>query len=307
MASAVSGNLCKLSSWPRSAALVRESPSSQQNSIAMTTQPLKLSSKAEYLSFVDQFDTFMFDCDGVLWHDESLVPGAVQVLEHLRALKKKIIFVTNNATKSRKNYKKKFDRLGVQAEVDEVFGSAYASAVYISSVLQLPKDEKVYVIGQAGLEEELDEEGIQHIGGTDPADKTFDAFDITKFERDPKVAVVLAGLDTAINYTKLAKAMQYLTQNPGCRFIATNEDSTYPVGGGQFLPGAGSISAPLRYITKTDPVSIGKPNQAMMDTIKAKHHFDPKKTVMIGDRLDTDIIFGNKGGCSTLLVLTGEI
>ncbi|KIO33166.1 hypothetical protein M407DRAFT_205017 [Tulasnella calospora MUT 4182] len=293
----------------------------------MTTQPLKLSSKAEYLSFVDQFDTFMFDCDGVLWHDESLVPGAVQVLEHLRALKKKIIFVTNNATKSRKNYKKKFDRLGVQAEVDEVFGSAYASAVYISSVLQLPKDEKVYVIGQAGLEEELDEEGIQHIGGTvrghplspptillnfkariyfqDPADKTFDAFDITKFERDPKVAVVLAGLDTAINYTKLAKAMQYLTQNPGCRFIATNEDSTYPVGGGQFLPGAGSISAPLRYITKTDPVSIGKPNQAMMDTIKAKHHFDPKKTVMIGDRLDTDIIFGNKGGCSTLLVLTG--
>ncbi|KAG8900030.1 hypothetical protein FRC01_010283 [Tulasnella sp. 417] len=247
----------------------------------------------------------MFDCDGVLWHDESLVPGAVQVLEHLRALKKKIIFVTNNATKSRKNYKKKFDRLGVQAEVDEVFGSAYASAVYISSVPGLPKDEKVYVIGQAGLEEELDEEGIQHIGGTDPADKTLDAFDITKFERDPKVTVVLAGLDTAINYTKLAKAMQYLTRNPGCRFIATNEDSTYPVAGGQFLPGAGSISAPLRYITKTDPLSIGKPNQAMMDTIKAKHHFDPKKTVMIGDRLDTDIIFGNKGGCSTLLVLTG--
>ncbi|KAG9041082.1 hypothetical protein FS837_012763 [Tulasnella sp. UAMH 9824] len=270
----------------------------------MATHPLKLSSKAEYASFVDRFDTFMFDCDGVLWHDEELVPGAVQVLEHLRSLKKKIIFVTNNATKSRKNYKKKFDRLGVQAE-DEVFGSAYASAVYISSVLKLPKDEKVYVIGQAGLEEELDEEGIQHIGGTDPADKTFDAFDITKFERDPKVTVVLAGLDTAINYTKLAKAMQYLTRNSGCRFLATNEDSTYPVGGGQFLPGAGSISAPLRYITKTAPISIGKPNQAMMDTIKAKHHFDPTKTVMVGDRLDTDIIFGNKGGCSTLLVLTG--
>lgn len=271
----------------------------------MANAPTRLSSKDEYASFVDKFDTFLFDCDGVLWHDETLVPGAVQVLEHLRALRKRIIFVTNNATKSRKNYKKKFDRLGVQAEVDEVFGSAYASAVYISSVLKLPKDEKVYVIGQAGLEEELDDEGIQHIGGTDPADKTFDSFDITKFERDPKVTVVLAGLDTAINYTKLAKAMQYLTRNENCRFIATNEDSTYPVGGGQFLPGAGSISAPLRYITKTDPISIGKPNQAMMDTIKAKHHFDPKKTVMVGDRLDTDIIFGNKGGCSTLLVLTG--
>ncbi|KAG8900029.1 hypothetical protein FRC01_010282 [Tulasnella sp. 417] len=271
----------------------------------MATQPIKLSHRAEFASFVDQFDTFMFDCDGVLWHGDTLIPGTAQVLEHLRALKKKIIFVTNNATTSRKNYKKKFDRLGVQAEADEIFGSAYASAVYISSVLQLPKDEKVYVIGQAGLEEELNEEGIQHIGGTDLSDKTLDAFDITKFERDPKVTVVLAGGDTAINYTKLAKAMQYLTQNPGCRFIATNEDSTYPVAGGQFLPGAGSLSAPLRYITKTNPTAIGKPNQAMMDTIRAKHHFDPKKTVMVGDRLDTDILFGNQGGCSTLLVFTG--
>ncbi|KAG9041081.1 hypothetical protein FS837_012762 [Tulasnella sp. UAMH 9824] len=122
----------------------------------MTTQPFKLTSEGDYASFVDAFDTFMFDCDGVLWHDESLIPGAAQ----------------------------------------------------------LPKDEKVYVI-ETGLEEELDEEGIQHLGGTDPADKTFDVFDITKFDRDPKVTVVLAGYDGAINYTKLAKAMQYLTRNAG--------------------------------------------------------------------------------------------
>lgn len=115
----------------------------------MATQPLKLSSKAEYASFVDKFDTFMFDCDGVLWHDESLVPGAVQVLEHLRALseletsrgtekfhaepshpEKKIIFVTNNATKSRKNYKKKFDRLGVQAEVASCTSFVRTQAVW---------------------------------------------------------------------------------------------------------------------------------------------------------------------------------
>ena len=94
--------------------------------------------------------------------------------------------MTNNATQSRKSYKKKFDGLGIEAsEVgsnccridstdvsvcteskDEIFGSAYASAVYISTVLKLPKDQKVYVIGEAGLEHELDEEGIQHIGGT---------------------------------------------------------------------------------------------------------------------------------------------
>ncbi|KAG8893774.1 hypothetical protein FRC00_010072, partial [Tulasnella sp. 408] len=240
----------------------------------MAAQPFKLSSKADYASFVDAFDTFMFDCDDVLWHHESPVPGVAQVLEHLRSLKKKIIFVTNNSAKSSKSFKMKFDRLGLPAEaascttVDEIFGSAYASAVYISSVLRLPKDEKVYVIGGTGMEEDLDEEGIQHLGGTDPADKTLDVFDITKFDRDPKVTVVLVGYDGAFNYTKLAKAMQYLTRNAGCRFLAANEDSTYPVEGGQLLPATGSLTAPLRYITKADPILVGKPSQAMMSAIR---------------------------------------
>ena len=74
--------------------------------------------------------------------------------------------MTNNATKSRKNYKKKFDSLGVEAHVDEIYGSAFAAAVYISSVMKMPKDKKVYVIGMAGLEEELANEGITYVGGT---------------------------------------------------------------------------------------------------------------------------------------------
>ena len=79
---------------------------------------------------------------------------------------KAVMFVTNNATKSRKNYKKKFDSLGVEAHVDEIYGSAFAAAVYISSVMKMPKDKKVYVIGMDGLEEELRDEGIAYLGGT---------------------------------------------------------------------------------------------------------------------------------------------
>jgi len=275
--------------------------------MTVPTQPRRLESLADYQAFVDKFDTFLFDCDGVLWHGDHLVPGVVKVLSYLRHSQKNIIFVTNNATKSRANYKGKFDKLGVQAEVDEIFGSAYASAVYLAEVIKLPKDEKVYVIGEAGLEAELDAEGVQHIGGTDPEDcRLSPPFSLSSFELDPKVTVVLAGLDTQITYTKLSKAFQYLTRNPGCRFIATNEDSTYPAGpGGGTLPGAGAISAPLRYSTKIDPVAVGKPHKAMLDCIKAKQHFDPAKTVMIGDRIDTDIAFGKGGGVSTLLVLTG--
>jgi ribonucleotide monophosphatase NagD (HAD superfamily) len=80
---------------------------------------------------------------------------------------KKIVFVTNNATQSRKSYKKKFDKLGIQAHTDEIFGSAYASAVYVSQILKLPEQKKkVYVIGERGLEDELEGEGIEHLGGT---------------------------------------------------------------------------------------------------------------------------------------------
>ncbi|KZS96822.1 2-phosphoglycolate phosphatase [Sistotremastrum niveocremeum HHB9708] len=273
--------------------------------------PQRLSSAAEYKSLLENYDTWMFDCDGVLWHGDRLIDGALEVLSLLREQKKHIIFVTNNATKSRKNYKKKFDSLGVEASVEEIFGSAYAAAVYISSVLKLPKDEKVYVIGMDGIEQELAEEGVAFEGGTDPADNTLAPFSLKNFKPDPAISAVLIGLDTSINYTKLSKAFQYLNRPASegksgkpVHFLVTNQDPTYPAGDG-LLPGAGSISAPLRYSLKKDPISLGKPGKTMLDCIQAKHHFDPARSIMIGDRLDTDILFGQAGGLSTLLVLTG--
>ncbi|KAM5536796.1 hypothetical protein V8D89_009514 [Ganoderma adspersum] len=271
---------------------------------ATSSTAARLSSREDYADLLDKYDTWLFDCDGVLWQGDKLIDGATDVLKLLRHHKKSVLFVTNNATKSRKNYKKKFDSLGVEAHVDEIFGSAYATAVYVSSVMKLPKDKKVYVIGMAGLEEELDEEGIAHIGGTDPEDYTLANFSLATWTPDPSVGAVVCGLDISVNYTKLSKAFNYLTRNPGCRFLVTNEDSTYPTADG-LLPGAGSVSAPLRYALGQDPIAIGKPNRTMLDCIRAKHDFDPKRTIMVGDRLNTDIEFGQAGGLSTLLVLTG--
>jgi ribonucleotide monophosphatase NagD (HAD superfamily) len=79
---------------------------------------------------------------------------------------KRIIFVTNNASKSRAQYKQVFDKLGIEAKKEEIFGSAFASAVYLSQILKFPKDKRVYVIGESGIEQELDEVGIQYTGGT---------------------------------------------------------------------------------------------------------------------------------------------
>ncbi|KAF9045284.1 p-nitrophenyl phosphatase [Panaeolus papilionaceus] len=264
----------------------------------------RLSSLEDYKKILDDYDTWLFDCDGVLWRGDHLIEGVTEVLGILRQQNKKVVFVTNNATKSRKSYRSKFDQLGVDVHVDEIYGSAYAAAVYLSSVVKLPKEKKVYVIGMAGLEEELRDEGIAYLGGTDPNDNTLEPFDLSKFSPDPDVAAVVCGLDMKINYTKLSKAFQYLNGNPDCLFIATNEDSTYPSAAG-LLPGAGSISAPLRFALNRNPICTGKPASTMLDCVKAKVHFDPQRTIMVGDRLNTDILFGQNGGLKTLLVLTG--
>lgn len=103
----------------------------------------------------------------------------------------------------------------------------------------------------------------------DPADNTLEPFKLSAFQKDPSIAVVLCGLDMAVNYTKLSKAFLYLTQNPDCMFIATNEDSTYPAGGA-LLPGAGAVMAPICTALGRGPLSIGKPAKTMLDCIQAK-------------------------------------
>jgi len=156
-----------------------------------------------------------------------------------------------------------------------------------------------------GLEEELHSEGIQTLGGTDPSDNTLAPFSLATWERDPDVGAVVCGLDLSINYTKLSKAYQYLLHDPSVHFIVTNEDSTFPSQHG-LLPGGGSISAPLRFALGREPVVTGKPSQTMLDCIKAKVKFEEGRTIMVGDRLNTDILFGKQGGLKTLLVMTGE-
>ncbi|EPE37090.1 HAD-like protein [Glarea lozoyensis ATCC 20868] len=265
--------------------------------------------KAAIDEFINQFDVFLFDCDGVLWSGDHLFPGTVETLELLRSRGKKTIFVTNNSTKSRADYLKKLTSMGIPSNVDEIFASAYSSAIYISRIMKLPAPKnKVFVIGEAGIETELRSEGVEFLGGTDPAlRRDITPEDYTNIANgsmlDENVGIVLAGLDFHINYLKLSLGYQYLAR--GAKFLATNLDSTLP-SAKTFFPGAGSISVPLINMTGQQPIALGKPSQAMMDSIEGKFHFDRKKACMVGDRLDTDIQFGLEGKLGgTLAVLTG--
>ncbi|KAI9706578.1 MAG: hypothetical protein M1836_003585 [Candelina mexicana] len=192
---------------------------------------------------------------------------------------------------------------------DDVFGSSYSASIYISRILCLqPPRNKVFVMGESGIEAELRSESIPYIGGTDPSlRRDITPEDFTKIATgevlDPDVGVVLVGLDYHMNYLKLSLGFAYIRQ--GAKFLATNTDSTLPSAGSLF-PGAGSISAPLAKMLGREPLALGKPSQAMMDAIEGKFKLDRGRTCMVGDRLDTDIRFGIEGKLGgTLAVLTG--
>jgi 4-nitrophenyl phosphatase len=197
--------------------------------------------------------------------------------------------------------------LGIPAKLDEIFCSAYSAAVYIARVLKIEKGKRVYVIGEEGIEQELEAEGVEWFGGTDPAESgPMTAEDYDSFEPDPTVAVVLCGLDRNIGYRKIARAWQFL-QNPDTVFLATNSDPTYPTNG-RLFPGAGACAAALVCMSGKTPLSLGKPSTAMMDAIEGRFKFDRKRACMVGDRLDTDVSFGVYGGLGgTLAVLTGVV
>ncbi|WFD31318.1 4-nitrophenylphosphatase [Malassezia sp. CBS 17886] len=275
----------------------------------------------ECAGLVHKYDNFLFDCDGVLWSGSEALPGVVSVLAKLRRLGKKVLFVTNNASKSRRLLRERIEKLGIHAAEEEVFSSAYASALYLSDVLKFPRDRKVYVIGMAGLEEELDAVGIAHLGGTDPRDEahlvgTDFAPLLAEGAMDPAVAAVLCGIDTRLTYVKMAKAYRYITRpgasgdvragasGGGCHFLCANDDVTFPTSDGTW-PGAGAVWAGVHTAAGRTPTVIGKPNQPMIDTIFASYSFDRARTLMVGDRLNTDIAFGANGGIDTMLVLTG--
>jgi 4-nitrophenyl phosphatase len=265
----------------------------------------ELLNKDDFKDFIDSIDTFLLDCDGVLWHGNEVLPGIKETLAYLRQSKKRLIFVTNNSTKSREGYLKKFKSLGIEAKKEEIVCSSYAAAVYISKFADLPKDRKIYVIGERGICDELDDAGLQWVGGPE-ADRGYlvTEEDRRSIQPDDSIGAVLMGFDNCFNYRKLSKAHCYIRYNSNCEFYATNDDATLPIYD-KLFPGTGCNIQALATATGRKPLVFGKPNKPMMDAILKSFDLNKSTTCMVGDRLNTDIQFGLQGGLKTLLVLTG--
>jgi phosphoglycolate/pyridoxal phosphate phosphatase family enzyme len=259
------------------------------------------SSVAEKL--VDKVDAFVFDCDGVIWKGETALPGARETLKELRRLGKKVFFITNNATRSRLGNKEKFDRLDIDVDVREVLCSSYAAALYLRSINFPDSRKKVYVIGGSGIGEELDLIGVRHIGGPDDAGKEIIQGEDIKI--DHNVGAVVVGFDPKINYYKLQYAQLCLNESSECLFVATNEDAV-----GHFTPqqewaGAGAMVGAIKGCTGRQPIVVGKPSPLLLIHLLKANELESTRMCMVGDRLDTDILFGKSNGLLTCLTLTG--
>lgn len=253
---------------------------------------------------IDSVETFIFDCDGVIWKGDSLIDGVPETLDMLREKGKRLVFVTNNSTKSRKQYGKKFETLGLSVNEEEIFASSFAAAAYLKSI-DFPKDKKVYVIGEDGILKELELAGFQYLGGPEDGKKSIELKPGYFMEHDGNVGAVVVGFDRYVNYYKLQYGTLCLRENPGCLFIATNCDAVTHLTDAQEWAGGGSMVGAIRGSSQREPLVVGKPSTFMMDYLSTKFGISKSQICMVGDRLDTDILFGQNGGCKTLLVLSG--
>lgn len=265
-----------------------------------------------------QTDCVLFDCDGVLWRGETAVTGAAETLRRLEVggaregsgAARRLCYVTNNSSRTRSAYVEKLRRLGFPpATPRQVFGSAHCAARYLRQALA--PGGVVYLLGGAALGAELDEAGVAHVGeGPAPESDSGSApghapsLSCTRLPLDPGVRAVLVGFDEHFSYAKLCLALRYLLR-PGCLLLGTNRDHRLPLEGGSAVPGTGCLVKAVETAAEREAVIIGKPSRYMFDCVVSEFNIDPARTIMVGDRLDTDILMGNNCGLTTILTLTG--
>ena len=228
---------------------------------------------------------FLLDMDGTLYLDDDLFPHCLDFLNAVRQRGGDYLYLTNNSSKSVDKYVDKLQRIGIQANPDEFFTSTDAACVYLSENYH---GKKLYALGTKSFREQLAGAGFPI---TDHLEEDIDG--------------LIMGYDTELTYQKLDDASRLLTLKPELMYVATNPDWVCPTSYG-YVPDCGSVSQMLFNATKRKPYFIGKPEPAIAQLAMAKKGARPEETVLVGDRIYTDIACGVNAGITTVLVFSGE-
>ena len=227
---------------------------------------------------------FLLDMDGTIYLDHDLFPDTIPFLSYIKSIGGGYKFITNNSSKSVIDYVNKLNNMGIETSKTDFFTSSMASCIYLK---QHYPNQLVYVSGTKSLINELIEAGIN----------------VTTNMHDP-IDVILMGFDTELTFEKLSNLCQLLTQD--IPYLATNMDKVCPVSFG-FVPDCGSVADMIFNATNKRPYFIGKPSPMMIEYAIASTSFSKSESVVIGDRLYTDILSGINADVTTICVLSGEV
>ena len=224
---------------------------------------------------------WLLDLDGTVYLGEQLIPGAAEAIAALRGAGRRVAFLSNKPLQTRDDYAAKLTRLGVPAAADEVINSSLVLARHLRA---LDPGAPVYVIGEPPMQAEMAAHGFE-------------------VRNDERVRWVVIAFDRTFTYAKLNTALQAV--RGGARLIATNPDRTCPVEGGEIPDCAGMIAA-VEAVTNTKVETIvGKPSPLILEVALRALGCVAHESVIVGDRVETDIAMGKQLGLATILVLSG--
>lgn len=221
----------------------------------------------------------IIDLDGCVYIGDKPIFGVQEALQKLRSKGIKLLFLTNNSTKTPQEYLSKLKSMNINASLQEILTSSVIAASYIKRIYG---PSRIYMVGTKALEEVLRFYGHEIV--------------------DINSEVVVVGLDFDFNYQKLLRAFKEIKR--GARFIATNADATIPMEE-DVMPGTGPIVKAIEVASGVKPLVVGKPSKIAIKEALRLLRLRPKDVLVVGDRPETDIKMGKKFNCLTALVLTG--
>ena len=236
------------------------------------------------LTTIQNMKLYLFDMDGTLYLGSRLYDFTIELLQEIRRTGSKYLFITNNSSKSVADYVKKLAAFGIEATREDFMTSSQATAYYLH---KHHEGKKLYVCGTESLKEELRNEGF------------------TVTTELSEVECIVMGFDTELTFQKLHDVSYLLLTQPELPYIATNPDLVCPTEFGS-VPDCGSVCIGIKNATGREPIVIGKPSPLMPQLAMQKLGRTPEETVVIGDRIYTDIKSGLNAGCTGILVLSGE-
>jgi HAD superfamily hydrolase (TIGR01450 family) len=247
------------------------------------------------------------DLDGTVYKDGVVFDGVDELISLLRDLEIGYTFLTNNSSRSRREYVALLCGMGLAAGYENVFTSADATIGYLRK--ELPEVRRLFLLGTPSLDEQFVETGYTLCSGAAPGERgnnspeTAGKHPHCRSDAEPEAVVV--GFDTTLEYRRLCRAAYWI--NRGKPYVATHPDRVCPTREPTVLVDCGSLCAALRAATGRDPQAVpGKPNRLMLEGILNAHQLRPHELTMVGDRLYTDMAMAADVGALGVLVLTGE-